>query len=313
MALAGLLLLAACHRTPAEAVPMHRFEKVLFDTDPSLLQQQLRQVQQEYSTELLNIQPDNPAFIQQLQGFVSDPVVRDIYRITDSLFGDMKPEGELLGSALAKARELIPGMRYDNVYTYVSGTFDYNRRVGCNSHELIISLDQYALPCMARYGYFDSPMFLVMQSRRDFLPVDCMTALARWRIALPDGDLTLLDYMIAEGKALYFAQQTLPDAHDSLLMRYTGSQLQWMEHNEEHVWAYLLQNKLLYETDYMRFHNLIDDAPKTNAFRDSSPRTTDYIGWHIVRQYVRQTRCTMQQLFDETDAQRILSQSNYHP
>ena len=91
MALAGLLLLAACHRTPAEAVPMHRFEKVLFDTDPSLLQQQLRQVQQEYSTELLNIQPDNPAFIQQLQGFVSDPVVRDIYRITDSLFGDMKP------------------------------------------------------------------------------------------------------------------------------------------------------------------------------------------------------------------------------
>ena len=63
----------------------------------------------------------------------------------------------------------------------------------------------------------------------------------------------------------------------------------------------------------MRFHNLIDDAPKTNAFRDSSPRTTDYIGWKIVSQYMANSGSTMQQLFDETDSQKILNQSNYRP
>ena len=63
----------------------------------------------------------------------------------------------------------------------------------------------------------------------------------------------------------------------------------------------------------MRFHNLIDDAPKTNAFRDSSPRTTDYIGWQIVSRYMKNSGISMQQLLEEADAQKILSQSNYRP
>ncbi len=63
----------------------------------------------------------------------------------------------------------------------------------------------------------------------------------------------------------------------------------------------------------MRLHNLIDDAPTTNAFRDSSPRTTDYIGWQIVSRYMKNSGISMQQLLEEADAQKILSQSNYRP
>ena len=200
------------------------------------------------------------------------------------------------------------------MYTFVSGMFDYDMRVGCNSHELVISLDQYILPYTEKFNYFNSPLFLVQQSRRQYLVADCMEAIGRQHIAIPqEGEMTLLDYMVAEGKAIYFAQQTLPDAPDSILMRYTSEQMDWMKKNEEHVWAYFLQNKLLYDTDYMRFHNLIDDAPKTNAFRDSSPRTPYYIGWKIVSRYVENTGVSMDELFEETDAQKILSQSNYRP
>lgn len=314
MALAGVLLLAACHRTPDEAVPLHRFEKVLFDTPADQLPARLAEAKSgEFGTDLLTLYPDDPAFMEMLAGFVQDPVMRDIYRITDSLFGDMQEESHQLGSALAKARELLPEARYDKVYTYVSGSFDYSRRVVCNSHELMISLDQYAIPCMQHYEYFNTPLYLVLQSRRQYLPTDCMTAIARERIVLPEQTLTLLDYLIAEGKAVYFAQQTLPGAADSLLLRYTSAQLEWIEQNEENVWGYFLQNNLLYETDYMRFHNFIDDAPKTNAFRESCPRTTDYIGWRIVSMYAKNTGCTMQELFDQSDAQEILARSGYRP
>lgn len=313
MVLCGVLLLAACHRTPDEAVPLHRFEKVLFATPAGQLPARLAEVRDEFNTELLALQPENPAFAEMLAGFVQDPVMRDIYRLTDSVFGDMREESEQLGAALARARELVPEMRYDKVYTYVSGAFDYDMRVGCNSHELIISLDQYVLPYTQRYNYFNLPVYLVQQSRRQYLPADCMTAIARQRIVLPEQTLTMLDYMVAEGKAIYFAQQTLPGTADSLLLRYTAAQLDWMERNEEQVWGYFLQNKLLYETDYMRFHNFIDDAPKTNAFRESCPRTTNYIGWRIVSQYMKNTRCSMQELFNQSDAQKILSESNYRP
>ena len=307
-------LTTSCKQKPVEAVPLHRFEQVLFSTPADQLPDKIANVRNEFSTDLLNLQPDNPDFMNLLIGFTEDPVMRDIYRIVDSVFGDMQPEAQQLAAALDKAKSLYPTVRYDKIYTFISGAFDYNMRVGCNSHELIISLDQYILPYTAKYNYFNSPLYLIHQSDRKYLLTDCMAAIARQHIAIPsDREMSLLDYMVSEGKAIYFAQQTLPDAPDSILMRYTSEQMDWMLRNEEHVWAYFLQSKLLYETDYMRFHNFIDDAPKTNAFPDSSPRTTEYIGWQIVSQYMKKTGISVQQLFEETDAQKILSQSNYRP
>lgn len=314
LGLAVILPLCSCHRTPVEAVQIHRFDKVLFETPASQLQGKLASVAGEYDTPLLNLQPENPEFMQMLAGFVSDSTMREVYRLVDSVFGDMQPQSQQLGEALHKVEQLCPSCRYDRVYTFVSGMFDYNMRVGCNSHELIISLDQYVLPYLSKYNYFNTPLFLVQQSRPEYLVADCITAIARDHIAIPqDRDMSLLDYMISEGKAIYFAQQVLPDTPDSILMRYTADQTDWMRKNESNVWSYFMQNQLLYEVDYMRFHNLIDDAPKTNAFRDSSPRTTDYIGWQIVRSYMKNNKVTMEELFDETDAQTILSKSNYRP
>lgn len=314
LTLALLTVLAVgCRHTPGQAVQLHRFDRVLFETPPAQLQSRLAAVQGEYNSDLLNLHPDDPHYMDMVQGFIADPTMREVYRLVDSVFGSMEEESSRLGDAFARARALCPQVRYDKVYTFVSGLFDYNMRVGCNSHELIISLDQYILPYTKKFNYFDSPLFLVQQSRREYLATDCMTAIARQQTVLPDHDLTLLDYMVAEGKAIYFAQQTLPDAPDSILLRYTAEQTEWMQKNEERVWAYFLQNKLLYETDYMRFHNFIDDAPKTNAFRDSCPRTTDYIGWRIVQRYMKASGASMQELFNESDAQKILSVSNYRP
>lgn len=309
-----MVLVSACHYTSDEAVQLHRFERVLFDTPMEQLQGKLQSVSGEYSTELLNIQPNNPDFMQMLSGFVQDPTMREVYRLVDSVFGDMQEESEELGKALKRAQELSPTLRYDKVYTFVSGMFDYDMRVGCNSHELVISLDQYILPYTEKFNYFNSPLFLVQQSRRQYMVTDCMEAIGRQHIAIPqDKEMSLLDYMVAEGKAIYFAEQTLPGTPDSILMRYSKPQMEWMQKNETNVWSYLLQKKVLYDNDYMRFHNLIDDAPKTNAFRDSSPRTPYYIGWKIVSRYVENTGVSMDELFEETDAQKILSKSNYRP
>ena len=314
MTAAACIMLGSCHNAHVEAVQLHRFDKVLFETPVEQLQGKLASVGSEYNTNLLNINPQDADFMQMLTGFVSDPTMRDIYHLVDSVFGDMESQAQQLGQAFHLAEKLNPAIRYDKVYTFVSGMFDYNMRVGCNSHELIISLDQYVLPYTGKYGFFNSPMFIVQQSRPEYMVADCMLAVAREHIAIPqDRDMSLLDYIISEGKAIYFAKQVLPDTPDSILMRYTASQLEWMKRNEENVWSYFMQNKLLYETDYMRFHNLIDDAPKTNAFKDSSPRTTDYIGWKIVSSYMKNNNASLQDLFEETDAQALLNKSNYRP
>ena len=147
-----------CRQKTATPVEIHRFDKVLFTTPPASLTEKLASVRNEYNTELLNIQPDNPEYMQMLTGFVEDETMRDVYRIVDSTFGDMQKEAEQLGAALKRANEMCPTLRYDKIYTFVSGMFDYNMRVGCNSHELVISLDQYVLPYTKKYNYFNSPL-----------------------------------------------------------------------------------------------------------------------------------------------------------
>jgi uncharacterized protein YjaZ len=71
---------------------------------------------------------------------------------------------------------------------------------------------------------------------------------------------------------------------------------------------------MLYSTDLVSFHNLIDDAPKTNAFGDgSAPRTTSYIGWQIVRRYMKKSGTSMSSLLEETDSRKILTESGWRP
>lgn len=313
LALFASTLISGCSQSGKTSIRFSRFERLLFDTPESQLQRALTDHRSEFDSELLNIYPENAQFMAQLSGFVSDPIMRQIYDITDSCFHDLSAFEKELSSAMDKAQAICPSINYSRFYTMVTGTFDYSNRVFCNDHDLVISLDQYALPHMGRFSHFGCPSYLVHQSLKQYMLVDCMTAIARQHIVLPENEMTLLDYMIAEGKAIYFASQTLPDAADSILLRYTQDQCAWMEANEEHVWSYLLQNKLLFDNDHMRFHNFIDDAPQTNAFRDSAPRTTDYIGWHIVSRYMKKSGCSVQQLFEKNNSQEILNESGYRP
>ena len=311
-----IVLFCACgNRAGKKQVEFNRFEQLLFDTPVGQLQQVLTREKATYQCELLNVYPEDEGYMGMLEGFVTDPVMRDVYRVTDSLYHDLGWLETELGKALTKAEELCPAIHYDRFYTLITGDFEnYQSRVLCGDGVLAISIDRYAVPEMGRYGYFGLPTYLVETSKREYIAADCMATIARDHIAMSDGEMTVLDYAIAEGKVLYFLEQVLPDCDDTILLRYTAEQLGWMEENVTNVWAWMIQNKMLYETDLSRFHNLIDEAPKTNAFGDgSAPRTPAYIGWQIVKRYMKKSGASMNELFEMTDSQRLLNESGWRP
>ena len=312
------LTVAACSNRKAGdgvEVKFERFEQLLFETQPDMLQQRLVAEQNRFNTPLLNLAPQDEQYMAMVQGFVSDPVIRDVYSTVDSLYHDLGWLEDELRSYLGRAKGLYPTLTCPKFYTLITADFqDYRNRVFCDGTSLAMSIDRYALPYFGRYQYFGVPLYLVNLCNRQYMAADCMAAIARANIELPDGEMTLLDYMVAEGKTLYFLSQTMSDVDDTILMRYTGEQMNWMKQNESQVWAYLIQNKLLYETDYSQFHNLLDDAPKTNAFGEgSAPRTAAYIGWQIVRRYMKKSGVTMEELFKETDSKKILNESGWRP
>ena len=308
---AAMLLLAGCSGKTGNSVHFYRFEHMLFNTPIPQLQKTLVDSLPRYNTPLLNVVPGDPQFMQALAGFVSDPEVRRIYNVTDSLYGDLAWLETELSKALKRSHILIPELHYTGFYTLVTADFDdYRNRVFCSDNELALSIDRYAVGSLPGAV----PAYIEHLSSREYIAADCMAAIARAHIALPDGDLTLLDYAVAEGKAIFYVQQTLPHTHDTIALRYTGEQLEWVKGNVESVWGWLIQNKLLYSTDIGQFRNIIDDAPHTNAFGQSSaPRTTAYIGLQIVSRYMKKSGATMQQLFDNTDSRSILTTSGWRP
>lgn len=293
-----------------------RFEQTLFETPAEKLPDALKAFATEFKSPLLNIHPYDPQYMAQLYDFIADSTVRDIYRITNNKYGNLYWLEKELTDALNKAHSLDNEIDYKWFATFISGTFDYTQRIIAprETKSVLVHIDQYALGGMEKYGYFWTPMFIVEMSDSAFLASDIMAEIARQYIASPDEkSATMLDFMVAEGKVLYFLDQVMPKKEDRLKMRYTKDQMDWMRQNESNVWSYFIQNNLLYCADFNRFHNFIDDAPKTNAFKDSAPRTTQYIGWQIVRKYMENSKSTIKELFDNTDSQGILSASKYKP
>ena len=309
-----VVALTGCRRT--EEVSFHRFEQLLFDTPADRLQAELTKHRNEFSSELIILAPEEPEFMQMTQEFVADPVMRDIYRITDSLYHNLSDVERELGKALGRAYKLCPKMQHvERFYTMITGDFDnYGFRVFSNCGDLCVCLDQYALGAMERYQYFGMPNYMVRTLTREHIVPDCMFTLAGLYLKGPDGDLTLLDHAIADGKKLYFMEKTLPGIADSVLLRYTADQMKWMTDNERNVWGWLIQNKMLYSTDQSAYRNLLGEAPHTNTFgSDSAPRTASYIGWQIVRAYMKKSHSTMQELLDEPDSRKILTLSGWRP
>lgn len=297
-------------------VGIHRFEQLLFDTPADQLPSRLRQFASTYTSPLLPIYPDDQLYMSQLSQFIADPTVRDIYDITQQQYPDLGWLEKELTAALDKAADLDDEINIDLFATYVSGLSDYEQRIAVDreSASLRISLDHYAVGAMEKYSYFGLPMYIVERCDSAHLATDIMAAIARQYVAMPDeNDVTMLDIMISEGKVLYFLDQVMPRKADNIKIRYSEEQLEWMRHNESNVWSYFIQNNLLYEKDFSRYHNFVDEAPKTNAFKDSAPRTTHYIGWQIVRQYMANNKCSIKELFANPNSQAILQASQYKP
>jgi hypothetical protein len=311
-----LTLAAGCSSKRGATIEFLRFEKVVFDTPQQQMATRLAEFKKAYPCPMLNIYPDNAEYMHNLMDFASDNIMRSIYQSVMTHYADLRWLEKEVGNAMAKAHKLMDDIDIEHYATFVSGLLDYSQRivVDRDSRSLLVSIDQYVLPYMEKHSYFDLPMYIVERCDSSLIASDIMAEVARQYIASPDEDnTTMLDLMVAEGKVLYFLDKTMPGKEDRLKIRYSEEQMEWARKNESNIWKYFIQNNLLYEKDYNRYHNFVDEAPKTNAFKDSAPRTTDYIGWQIVRRYMENSGSSLADLFANNDSQQILQQSKYKP
>ena len=292
-----------------------RLERVIMDTPADQLHDALQDFRTQFPSPLLTIVPDDPTFMRYAEDYRADSIMRHIDKTVKQRYGDLGWLERKLTDALRQAQKMDSKISYSHFATFIgSSGYDSRVRADRESGSLVVAIDQYVLPQMESFGYFGDPQYIVHLSDSAYILGDCIEAIAKEHIAMPDEPWSLLDYMIAEGKSLYLMEELLPDTPDSIRLRYTEQQLAWMKQQESNVWAYLLQNNMLFTNDFARFHNIIDEAPKTNAFgNESAPRAAAYIGWQIVRKYMKKSGVSLHELFENTNSQMILSESTYRP
>jgi hypothetical protein len=128
-------------------------------------------------------------------------------------------------------------------------------------------------------------------------------------------DKTVVADMIAYGKSYYYAKHMLPCLPDSILMNYTGKEIEEAKKFENLIWYRIIEDKILFSTNHIDKQHFLGERPKTIEVGEDCPgRIGQWVGWQIVNKYMNDNpSVTLPQLMQMSDAQLLFKESKYKP
>ncbi len=303
-------------------VDIIRFEKELFACDPNKLDVDLDKLKQKYPTfynifynQVLNIPAagDIGTQLNVMQDFITKKAMKGLYDTVEYKLGNLDFLKDDLQTAFANYKSYFPEKPTPKVVTCIS-EFSYSVFTATDSI-LGISLDKYLGPKYIYYpSVFAETSFMIPTFDKKYMAIDCANVLAANIIPAPDDKSTLLDKMIAEGKILYFIQSLLPDKKENDIIKYDEKHWKFCVESEPQIWAFFLNENILYNTDFEQF-KYVKDGPTTYGMPKESPgRVGAWLGWQIVKAYMKENpKTTLKQLVAIKDGQKILTASKYKP
>ncbi len=298
----------------ADSVVIRQYEEVLFNLNPFILRQEIEPHLHEFSF-FLGERIDDEDGQQQLYDYVTDPFMIDLYIDAREIWPGMQDLENALTEAFRYYRYHFPEDTIPKIYTYISG-IDYQMPVIYSDGHLAIALDAYLGSNYKMYGRLGIPVYQSRWMTPERVPADVMHQLAVKHLSrVTPRPETLLEHMVHQGKIMYFLDCMLPHVEDTMKIKYTGTQQTWMKRNAGLAWTYKIENDLLYDTDHGAITKFTGEAPFTSAFSgNSAPRTGAWLGWQMVREFMRRhDDVSLQELIHETDARKILTRSRYRP
>ncbi|RLD54593.1 MAG: gliding motility lipoprotein GldB, partial [Bacteroidetes bacterium] len=219
-----------------------------------------------------------------------------------------------LTDAFKHLKYYFPDFEAPDVYTYISG-FDHEYPIHYDGRIMLIALDMYLGQDYGPYKKLGVPEYRVRKFNRAYITRDCIEQVAKAINNSSSHEKNLLDIMIGRGKVLYFLDAIIPGTNDSIKIKYSGQQIMWAINNEPKLWAFLIENELLYSSDKNVEKKLLLDAPFTSYFgNESPPRLGEWIGWKIVSRFMESNPdVELEALLKEEDSQGILHKSGYKP
>ncbi len=300
-------------KTIQSPVTIHRYDLDLFRVDIARLQNELESLRPTYRF-FLGTDLGDPGKLADMKSYLESPRNTGFHDAVASRYQHVSSLEKELTEAFRHYRYYFPHAASPRVYAYISGG-DYDYPVQFADSVMLIGLDNYLGKDFKPYISDGLPFYRIMRMNEgDILP-DCMKVLSTVTYPGQVPGNNLLEQMIEAGKRLYFVDAMIPAVPDRFKISYTQEQYDWIVKNEAHVWAAIIENRMLYTTDPKLIRTFISDGPFTAGFaKEAPPRLGEWLGWQIVRKFMEnETSVTLDEMMKERDFQKILSASRFKP
>ncbi|MCW3084306.1 MAG: hypothetical protein JWP12_1672 [Bacteroidetes bacterium] len=300
---------------------INRLEQDLFKMDTSDIAGATKTMQAKYgpfyttfiSGILNNGGLRDSAYTYRVKQFITDRDMLETYHETQKVFPTTDTLKEQLTDLFRHFNYYFPQRPLPAVVTMISG---YNYAVVTPDSTLAIGLEMYLGSNCPFYQMLALPKYKTAFMNKENIVPDAARAWMMKEFPYNMDKSDFLSEIVYVGKIMYLTDALLPaKINDTTKIQYTGKQMEYCVQNEFNVWSYFAAQKLLYSTDQAEIMKFTSDAPFTSALsKESAPRIGYWIGWQIVRQYIKNNPdVTIDQLMKESSAQKILEKAKYKP
>lgn len=299
---------------------IQRLEQDLFQMDTLHIAEATKTLQHKYgkfySTFIGNILNNgglqDSAYNYRIKQFITDRDMKEAFQESQKVYPSTDPLKEQLNDVFKHYNYYFPAKKLPKVVTMISG---FNYSVVDLDSTLAIGLEMYLGSDNKFYQMLALPHYKSAFMNKENIIPDVTRA---WMMAEFPYNMEKSDFLSEityVGKIMYLTDALLPQVEDTLKIQYSQSQMDYCKQNEFNVWSYFAAQKLLYTTDQAEIMKYTADGPFTSALsKESAPRIGYWIGWQIVRQYMKNNPdVTPEQLIQERDAQKILTKAKYKP
>lgn len=283
-------------------IKVERFDKVFFETKT----EDLAKVKKQFPF-FFPAGNDDAVWLQKMQ----EPIWREVYTEVQKKYSNFEPVRQEFKTLFQHVKYYFPKTKTPKVITVI-GEMDYNAKAIYADSLVIVALELYL---GKEHKFYQFPNYLKQNFEERQIMPDVVSSFAYRSIPAYD-DKNLVSQMIFEGKQLYAKDLLLPEYTDADKIGYTTEQIKWCEENEAYMWRYFIEKEMLYSVDPKLTARFIAPAPFSKFYleidNDSPGRVGAWIGWQMVRSYMKNNTVTLPELL-KTNAKEIFEKSKYKP
>jgi hypothetical protein len=254
--------------------------------------------------------PHDSIAVNEMMKLGSSPNIDTLAQEADAYFGDMADLKAQFEQAFKTIKYYYPAFVPPPVYTVVTG---YSNDLTVTDSAIFIGLD-YFMGKRSRYRSPDPAYIIDQYGKEMMVPAVVMMISSKYNQVDPT-NRSLLNQMLAYGKAYEFTSRVLPGIADSLIIRYTDQQMIDCEANAPTIYAHFVKENLFFDPSQTANKKYIEQRPAVVEIGAKCPgRVGTWLGWQIVRAYLaKHPEVTLPQLMELQKSQDMFEQAKYRP